>query len=163
MTLTVHARHRDKWQPSQTLSLFSLSGTLGVLFFYFCFLGPHLQPMEAPRTGVESELQLPAYATATATPDPSHLSDLHWSLRQRQILNPLSKARDQTQILEDAVWVLNPLRHNRNSWNISLCSEGLCRCMQGGRTHFSAIYHFSPLMHRLESQTSPNPEPNGKA
>ena len=29
-------------------------------FFFFLFLGPHLQPMEVPRLGVESELQLPA-------------------------------------------------------------------------------------------------------
>ena len=29
--------------------------------------------MEVPGLGVESELQLPAYATATATPDPSHV------------------------------------------------------------------------------------------
>ena len=35
------------------------------------FLGPHPQHMEVPRLGVESELQLPAYTTATATPDPS--------------------------------------------------------------------------------------------
>ena len=36
------------------------------LFFssLFVFLGPHLQHMEVPRLGVESELQLPAYTTA---------------------------------------------------------------------------------------------------
>ena len=34
------------------------------LFFFFCFLGPHLRHMEVPRLEVESELQLPAYATA---------------------------------------------------------------------------------------------------
>ena len=39
-----------------------------ILFYFFVFLGPHLQYMEVPRLGVESELQLPAYATATATP-----------------------------------------------------------------------------------------------
>ena len=50
--------------------------------------------MEVPRVGVESELQLPAYTTATATRDPSHVCDLHHSSRQRQILNLLSKARD---------------------------------------------------------------------
>ena len=33
--------------------------------------------MEAPRLGVESELQLPAYTTATAVPDPSHVFNLH--------------------------------------------------------------------------------------
>ena len=36
--------------------------------------------MEAPRLGVELELQLLAYATATVTPDPSHIFNLHhWS------------------------------------------------------------------------------------
>ena len=57
--------------------------------------------MEVPRLGVESELQLPATATATATAmkDPSHVCDLHHSSRQCWIINPLSKARDQTWIL----------------------------------------------------------------
>ena len=45
--------------------------------------------MEVPRLGVESELQPPAYTTATAMLDPSCICDLH-----RRILNPLSKARD---------------------------------------------------------------------
>ena len=42
------------------------------------------------------ELQLPAYAIATATPDSSRICSLHHSSRQCWILNPLSKARDQT-------------------------------------------------------------------
>ena len=44
-----------------------------VLFvcLFFVFLGPHPQPMEVPRLGVQLELLLPAYARATATPDPS--------------------------------------------------------------------------------------------
>ena len=57
--------------------------------------------MEVPRLGVESELQLSDYTTATATPDPSCVCDLHHSSRQRRILNPLSKVRDQTPILMD--------------------------------------------------------------
>ena len=52
--------------------------------------------MEVPRLGFESELQLPAYPTATATRDPSCVCDLHHSSRQRRILNPLSEARDRT-------------------------------------------------------------------
>ena len=40
-----------------------------ILLFCFVFLGPHLWHMEVPRLGVELELQLPAYTTATATPD----------------------------------------------------------------------------------------------
>ena len=42
-------------------------------FFSFCFLGPYLRNMEVPRLGVESELYLPAYTTATATQDSSHI------------------------------------------------------------------------------------------
>jgi len=53
--------------------------------------------MEVPRLGVESELQLLAFATATATPDASCICDL----QQCRILNPLSEARDQTHILID--------------------------------------------------------------
>ena len=49
-----------------------------------------------PRLGVESELQLPAYTTATATTGPSRICNLHCS-QQRRILDPLSKARDQTR------------------------------------------------------------------
>ena len=49
--------------------------------------------MEVPRLGVELELQLLVYATATAMWDPS-LCNLHHSSQQCQILNPLSEARD---------------------------------------------------------------------
>ena len=58
--------------------------------------------MEVPRLGVESELQLLVYATATATQDLSRVCDLHHSSRQLGILNPLGEARDQTHILVDA-------------------------------------------------------------
>ena len=67
--------------------------------FFFCFLGPHLHHMEVPRLGVQSELQLQAYTIATATQDLSHICSLQHSSRQRQILNPLSKARDQARDL----------------------------------------------------------------
>ena len=33
--------------------------------------------MEVPRLGVKAELQLQAYATATAMEDPSHICELH--------------------------------------------------------------------------------------
>ena len=57
--------------------------------------------MEVPRLGVELELQLLAYTIATVMWDLSHVCDLHHSSRQRQILNPLSEARDRTRILMD--------------------------------------------------------------
>ena len=55
--------------------------------------------VEVPRLGVELELQPPAYATATAMWDLSHVCDLHYSSRQRWILHPLSEPRDQIRIL----------------------------------------------------------------
>ena len=57
--------------------------------------------MEIPRLGGKSELQLLAYTTATATLDLSHICDLHCSLWQCWILNPLTKARDRTCVLMD--------------------------------------------------------------
>ena len=59
-----------------------------VSIFKNFFLALHLWHMEVPRLGVEWELQLPAYAIATATPDPSHVCDLHNSSWQCQILRP---------------------------------------------------------------------------
>ena len=52
--------------------------------------------MEFPRLGVESELPLLAYATATATQDLNRVCDLHHSSRQCCIPDPLSEAREQT-------------------------------------------------------------------
>ena len=51
----------------------------GIGFFIPPFLGLHLQHMEIPRIGVEWQLQLPAYPTATAKPDLSHVCNLHHS------------------------------------------------------------------------------------
>ena len=65
------------------------------------FLVPHLQHMEVPRLGAELELQLPAYATATATQDPSHVCKLHHSSQQHQIPKPLKTTRNQTSNLMD--------------------------------------------------------------
>ena len=50
--------------------------------------------MEVPRQGIELELQLPTYTTATATWDLSQICDLHHSSWQCRILNSLSEARD---------------------------------------------------------------------
>jgi len=71
-----------------------------MLGFSFSFiLGPHPQHMETPRLGVKLELQLLAYATATATQDLRYVFDLHHSSPQPRILNQLSKARDRTHNL----------------------------------------------------------------
>ena len=66
-----------------------LSKEMASAQFFFAILGPHPQHMEVPRLGVESELPLLAYATATATQDLSQVCDPHDSSRQRWILNTL--------------------------------------------------------------------------
>ena len=48
--------------------------------------------MEVPRLVAESELQLPVYTTATATPDASLVCDLHHSSRKCRIPDPLMEA-----------------------------------------------------------------------
>ena len=52
--------------------------------------------MEVPRLGIESEIQLLAYTTATAMQDLSRVCNLHHSSLQCWILNPVSEARDKT-------------------------------------------------------------------
>ena len=83
------------WRLSNCISFFSFS----------CFLGTHLQYMEVPRVGVESEPQPQATATTTAIWGLSCICNLHLRSRQRQILNPLSGARDQTHIFMDTSWI----------------------------------------------------------
>ena len=58
--------------------------------------------MDVPKPGAESEPQLLAYTTATATQDPTLLCHLYHSAQQRLILHPLSEARDQPLLLMDA-------------------------------------------------------------
>ena len=70
--------------PQSSRSLFIL------FYFIFCFLGPRPQHVEVPRLRVEWELQLPTYAAATATSDPSRICDLHHS--SRGSLTPWAKA-----------------------------------------------------------------------
>ena len=57
--------------------------------------------MEVPRLEVELELQLPAYTTATATPDLRRVCNLCHSSQQHQIPDLLIEARDQTCNLMD--------------------------------------------------------------
>ena len=86
------------------LILFSINCLLFIFFFsfflfFFIFLGLHPHHMKFPRLGVETDLQLLAYTTATTTRDPSHVYDLHHSSGHHRILNPLSRARNQTHNL----------------------------------------------------------------
>ena len=92
--LHVHMRKRGK--PD----CFWLGAIFPVVWF-FSFLGPHPQHTKVPRLGIKLELQLPAYATATAIPDQSCICDLDHTSQECQILNPRSEARDRTRILMD--------------------------------------------------------------
>ena len=83
------------------------------LNFFFFFRATH-GPYQVPRLWVKSKLQL------LPMPEPQQ----HWiwatsityaTAYGNQILNPLGKARDQTQILMDTSWVRKLLSHNRNS------------------------------------------------
>ena len=82
-------------------------------FFFWSFSGPHPRHMEVPRLGVESELQLPAYTTATARSDLSFVFDLCHSSRQHWILNPLSEAQGS-----------NPQPHGSWSDSFLQCHDG---------------------------------------
>ena len=63
-------------------------------FLFFCFFRVVPAAYESPRVGVESEVQLLTYTTATAILGPSRVCSLHHSSWQHQILNSLSRARD---------------------------------------------------------------------
>ena len=87
--------------------------SLPCFFFFFVFLGLCPWHMEIPRLGVESEMQLLSYATATQ--GLSHVCDLCQSVQQHQILHLLSKARDRSCILMDASGACNLLNHKRDA------------------------------------------------
>ena len=92
-------------------------------FFFILWL--HMWHMEVPELGVELELQLLAYDTATGTPDPSCICNLH-SLWQCWIFNwvrpGIRPTSSQTRCL-----VCNPLSHSGNSWNYYPCSSFMLR------------------------------------
>ena len=60
-------RPHSRWPPQPLLRGQENSG-ITVQYFFFAFLGLHPRHMEVSRRGVESELQVPAYATATQDP-----------------------------------------------------------------------------------------------
>jgi len=81
--------------------------------------------MEVPRLGVKLEIRLPAYTTATAIPDLSHIFDLHHSSWQRLIPNPLSEARDRTCNLMDTSRICFRCATTGNLTTVSLFFFGL--------------------------------------
>ena len=79
--------------------LYILLLLLLLLFGLFVFLRAAPTTHEGSQARGRNGLLLPAYARAIATPDPSHVCDLHHRSRQCWILNPLSEARDRTHNL----------------------------------------------------------------
>ena len=80
--------------------------------------------------------------------DPSCVCNLHHSSRQRQILNPLGEARDQTHGLMGASGVRYPLSHGRNSQTMCLYLEVCllsqqCRASKAGGGNLCARVWFS--------------------
>ena len=62
----------------ETQKIYMILGlAMRFLVLFFHFLGPHLWHMEVPRLGVESQLQPPLQATATATQDLISICNLH--------------------------------------------------------------------------------------
>ena len=88
--------------PCNKHSYFGFPFSFFLFFFFFFFLFRAAPAGHGSSwLGVKSELQQPAYSTATAMPEPSRVCDLHHSSWQCQSLNPLSKARDWTHVLMD--------------------------------------------------------------
>ena len=81
-----------------------LQGRFSFSFFFFSFPFLHFLGL-LPRAYGGSQArgriraESPAYTRATATKDLSHICNLHHSSQQHQLLNLLSKARDQTRNL----------------------------------------------------------------
>ena len=96
----------------------------GNSFFNFLF---RAVPMAYGSSQARGRIRATAYATVTATRDPSHVCNLHHSSWQHGILNPLNKPRDRTDIFMDTSWVLNPPSLNGNSsgklWTLSRPKE----------------------------------------
>ena len=69
------------------------TGILFIFFFFCLFRSP-----PAANGGFQARGRIAAvaatYTTAPAAPDTNHVCDLHHSLWQCMILNPLNKARD---------------------------------------------------------------------
>ena len=66
-------------RQTRIFQMYSFVRVLKDALFFFVCVGLHPRHMEVPRLGVKSELQLLAYATATATPDLSCICILHHS------------------------------------------------------------------------------------
>ena len=105
--------------------------------------------MEVPRLGVELKLQLPAYTTATAMPDPSRVCNLHHSSWKHRTHNPLSEARDQTCFLMDTSWV----HYHWATMGIPIAISFLCQLFHVSKTYIKPL--LLPILGNLKN-TAPS-------
>ena len=73
------------------------------MFSFFLFFLFMAAPVAYGNSWARGQMGATAEATATATLHLRGIYDLYYSLQQRQILNPLSEARDQTCILTETM------------------------------------------------------------
>ena len=101
----VSAEHNAVYTVGAPRSFFVWFGFFCFLFFvFFLLFRVALVAYGSFNAWVEPELQLPAYTTATAMQNLSHVCDLYHSSGQHQILNPHGYESSSL-----------PLSHNRNS------------------------------------------------
>ena len=97
--------------------MLSLPGSRTDSVLVLCF-----RAAPAAYRGSQARGQIGASAAGpTPQPQPRGIRaviDLHHGSRQRQILNPLSEAGDQTRVLMETSWVCNPLSHGRTSGSL---------------------------------------------
>ena len=86
---------------------------------------------------------LPAYTTATAMRDLSHICNLHRSSWSCQIPNPLRETRDRTRVLMDPSRV-------RDCW-AATCSRLFLKCVFGRKMHRDSLMRFHNLSTRVAS------------
>ena len=127
------------------------------LFLLF-FSWLHLWHMGDPRLGVESELQLPANATATAMCQIWAAYATYTTAHGKTgSFNPLNEVTDWTHNLRDTSHVLNSLSHNGNSplnffkWDIFL-GVIFCFLLRRSCSHKQKYLKKSPLC-----STEPSP------
>ena len=96
----------------------------GVGCWFFCFLFTAAPPAYGS-SQVRGGIGAAAESCATAMLDPSCICDLHCSLHQGQIPNPLREARDQT----------HQLSHGENSWVFLIRTSTTFLCYLGGHFH----------------------------
>ena len=94
-------------------------GSEGQWFFYFFVFMIAPAAYGSYRLGVELELQLLVYTTTTATPDLSHICDLHCSLGHRS-LSHWAKPEIEPTSSQGQCSVLKLLSHSRNSKTVIL-------------------------------------------